>query len=307
MARLAVSPTVQISAADNTPLPVPETPPAPTVPVALIPNRMSASAHQRLLDCPYQYFVRDCLGLAPIPEPSKALEKADYGERVHRILRVFHSDVPDLPGPFGRSLTPLTLSAAHTLLRTISEAVFAEDVQGSFMARGWLYRWWHAIPAYLEWEMQRQRTWRPLATEVTLNTVVDETAPLILNGRIDRIDAGDIGVAILDYKTGRIPDQTTVAAGEQSQLPFYALLGAQEVEQALFIQLDRDRTRSDIGLEGEALGEMAERMKARLLHMTRAIRGGHPLPSRGNSAVCRHCEIEGLCRKPMWKDESRAA
>ncbi|MGD8803258.1 MAG: hypothetical protein PVG12_08745, partial [Gammaproteobacteria bacterium] len=49
---------------------LPEEPrqPRPSMPVAAVPEKMSASAHQRLIDCPYKYFAGDGLKLKPPDE-----------------------------------------------------------------------------------------------------------------------------------------------------------------------------------------------------------------------------------------------
>ncbi|MDD4882174.1 MAG: PD-(D/E)XK nuclease family protein, partial [Gallionellaceae bacterium] len=74
---------------------------APEVPQAAprldgLPARLSASGWQTLVDCPYRFFARHGLGLGEDDEVAEQMEKADYGERVHQILRRFHGEHPVL-------------------------------------------------------------------------------------------------------------------------------------------------------------------------------------------------------------------
>ncbi len=54
---------------------------APVAPSHLQPTRISAGVHQRLINCPYQFFAGDMLKLKPADEISEELKKSDYGER----------------------------------------------------------------------------------------------------------------------------------------------------------------------------------------------------------------------------------
>ena len=156
----------QVVAGERADRPAPQAYPTPAVIPALLPDTVSVSAHQRLIDCPYQFFAADCLGLKPKEEIRTALEKSDYGERVHRCLQAFHHDNPGLPGPFGQAITRETRAAAIRCLLDIAAAVFAEDTEDNFMHRGWLKRWQALIPAYIDWQIEREADWRIEAVEM---------------------------------------------------------------------------------------------------------------------------------------------
>src|SRR5581483_10937438 len=92
---------------DAAALPRPATMPAPRLPRARVPLTLHQSGHQRLLDCPYQFYAVDGLALRALDEVRDEMEKSDYGRAVHRILQAFHSGVPGLPGPWdGGAITP---------------------------------------------------------------------------------------------------------------------------------------------------------------------------------------------------------
>lgn len=114
--------------------------PRPRLSSGLRPRVLSASAYQQLVDCPYQFYATCCLNLQA-PEPVReALQKSDYGQRVHRCLQAFHADVDGLPGPFQERITQSNRDMAVKLLEDISQVVFARDLEDNFEHRGWLTR-----------------------------------------------------------------------------------------------------------------------------------------------------------------------
>jgi len=101
LARLVGAPGTRAASEPEAPRPAARTRPAPAVTAALVPQTVTAGAYQELMDCPYQFFAARCLHLAAPETIREALEKSDYGERVHRCLEAFHGPVRGLPGPLG--------------------------------------------------------------------------------------------------------------------------------------------------------------------------------------------------------------
>lgn len=304
LAWLASSPATQITWPETKDLPTPQGHPSPTLPKALIADTLSASAHQRMLDCPYQYYAADGLRLGPVRDVREQLEKMDYGLRIHRILQAFHIGVPTLPGPFRKALNPDTRAEAEDLLWEIGQAVFARDIQNSIFARGWLFAWQSSIRPYLNWQLQRTQTWR--ASEAELNACrrcSDNDTTVTLTARIDRVDRGDDGHAIIDYKTGRIPALAEVEAGEHIQLPFYVLALERPVHQALFLGLTGAKISDRVRLERKNLDSLVKRVRARLLSIQQSLNQRAGLPAWGDDLTCARCAMQGLCRKQMWLDQ----
>lgn len=286
---------------DSAPLPMPVSPnPAPVLPTILLPAHWSAASYQRLMDCPYRFFAADGLRLKAREEIREKLEKADYGEYVHRILNAFHTGEPSLPGPFGQPLSDTNIAQAARLLETISRKVFAEAVNANFEARSWLKRWLVAIPAYLEWQRARETDWRVQSTEQRLERAWPDGTSLV--GRADRIDAGKEGLAILDYKTGAVPGLAEVESGEAVQLPSYALLKEGGVTQTLYVRIHQDRVDSRVGLQGSALDTLVSGNDTRLRTLNAALARFQPLPAWGDHKVCGYCDFDGLCRRQAWED-----
>jgi len=298
LAALAVRPEAQVSTPDGRELPAPSARPAPSVTAALLPKTVSASAHQRLIDCPYQFYAMHCLNLAPPEELREALEKADYGERVHRCLEAFHGGVPNRPGPFGQPLSAANRDAAIRCLEAISAAEFAHDVEDNFMHRGWLKRWQALIPRYIDWQMAREADWSVRQVEARQEACLG--AALTLKGRLDRIDQHGEALAVVDYKTGTVPRQDAVDQGEAVQLPSYALLMDETVARVEYLALDNHGVHSPASLAGEPLTLLRHEVGQRLRQVMGALNDGAGVPAWGDDATCRYCPLCGVCRRDTW-------
>lgn len=268
-----------------------------------VPDVLSATAHQRLINCPYQFYCTDILGLSPEEEVREEIEKADYGSYVHRILQAFHRGVPGLPGPWHGPLTEEHLVSASTLMQEITETVFAQDLRRSYLVRGWLYRWLESLPTYFAWQTKREAHWQIEAAEIRKESKIDDgDACLTLTGRIDRLDRGHDGCAITDYKTGALPSYEDVLNGEQVQLTHYALLCDEVPSQAQFLGLLRDGVTDKVRLEGQKLAVLSTQVRERLLHLYRDMKQGTKLTAWGDSDTCKVCAMEGICRRELWSE-----
>ena len=294
----------------DAPLPARSQPPAPLLPPDRVPTVITASSHQRLLDCPYQFFAADGLRLRPLEPVREEIEKSDYGKYVHLILQAFHGGLKELPGPWTAGpITPSNRPQAAELLSAIGRAVFANDdhTEQRLGTRGWRYRWHAFIPIYLDWQEQRDRHWRVEATEKVLERrLVVGGHSITLRGRIDRIDRGPEGVSILDYKTGSLPETEAVTAGEHAQLPFYALLYPADIEEVGYVEFKSDRVNASCRLSGEAVKPLADGYETRLGTMLQALyQETAGLAAQGDAVTCQRCDYEGVCRKAMWDAEAK--
>lgn len=272
-------------------LPVVESwPEAAPARLAAAPARLSASAWQALVDCPYRYFARYGLGLGEPEEVAEAMAKADYGERVHEILRRFHAEHPVLAEHAPERL-------AEALLR-LGRAVFQASERDDYLAMAWRLRWERHCPAYLGWALAREAAgWRWQAAEAARECplVLPDGGVVTLYGRLDRLDEGPDGLAVLDYKTqGRTVLRARLKVpGEDVQLAFYGLLTG--AARAGLVALDDERV--DVAEMQRPLAEAAAAEAVRLAEALAAVAAGAPLPAQGDPETCRWCEMRGLCRR----------
>ncbi len=270
--------------------------PAPRAVIELIPKAISASGYNALMTCPYQFHARYLLRLGEMDEVEELIDKSGYGRHVHAILTQFHKA--------HERVSALEDAAARATLEALSDHEFAAAVGRNALARGWLLRWKSLIPAYLEWQRAREAEgWRWLAGEVKRELAIRTPAgrEFMLVGRLDRVDRQDgNAIAVLDYKTRNAEalKKALDIAGEDVQLPVYALLWERPVMAALYVAMDRDDI-DTVALPGE-LADQAQATQERLARMMDALHEGSPLPAQGVERACEFCEMQGLCRRAYW-------
>ena len=176
--------------------------------------------------------------------------------------------------------------------------MFREAIKDNFQARSWLQQWRGVLPAYLDWEMQRQRDWQLRSVELKAERALD--AQLNIHGRIDRVDHRAGGMAVGDYKTGKPPARDAVLAGEAVQLPSYALLLDAPVTQLDYLEIGRDQAKQHTCADDDELQQLLPAIQQRLLQLHKDLQQGAALPAWGDEKICGYCEFSGICRRDMW-------
>jgi len=264
--------------------------PAPVVDAQALPHRYAAASYQTLLDCPYRFFVERVLRVRALDDADDPLDKSDYGQVLHRILKRFHDGDP-----------PCEREAARTQLAELTHAEFAD--LPAFTAAAWASRWEPVLPAYVDaWLAWHAEGWRYVSgeTEFSQTHDVPGLGTVDLFGILDRVDSrvdpdGFVARAVFDYKTGSVTAlrKKAQAPDEAVQLPFYAWLADAA---AAFLPLSETPVeRLDLPEETD-VGSIAERLPVLL----EAVAAGAPLPAQGVEADCQWCEARGVCRKGMW-------
>ncbi|MDO8292675.1 MAG: PD-(D/E)XK nuclease family protein [Gallionella sp.] len=262
--------------------------PAPKVTAQAIPASVSISAYNSLVACPYQFYARHILRLNELDEVQEGIEKRDYGERVHDILRRFHERYPQVSGH--------PADVLEAALRRISEEVFADLLQQDFAARAWLARWFAALPAYLEWQGENEaQGWRYTEAESAFDW---ELEGVRLRGRIDRLDVREEEKRVLDYKTQseQMLRNKLREPGEDVQLACYAY--AHEAADAAFVSIENGKVK--LVEPKHDVPQLAQLNAERLVQAMGDIRGGAGMPANGIDQACMHCEMRGVCRKGEW-------
>lgn len=276
--------------AQPSPLPAASVQPAPAVSAAQLPRRYSPTAYQTLLDCPYRFFVTGVLGIRELDQADDALDKSDYGNALHRILKTFHD-----------SALPPDRDAALTRLREISDAEFA--ALPAWTAAAWRSKWEKIQPAYVDaWLDRAAQGWQYQSGEAAFELPfgVPGLGEITLHGRVDRVDSrvdpsGGDARAVIDYKTSAASGlkKKLKDPAEAVQLPFYAWLAEAA---AAYLPINETPV-VPLELDGETDVDAISR---RLPELLEAIAAGATLPASGIDSVCAHCEARGLCRKGMW-------
>ena len=270
--------------------------PHPPASPDLLPNNISASGHQALIDCPYRFYVRDMLRIREPDRIHEEMDNLEFGNYVHQCLEAFHSGIPDAPGPW-QGLIGERETAAFGLLQEIG-VYFMERLTPSPSNIVFLERWGSIARRYVEFQQFYEKHQVILESEQQVEYKIDEG--LLLCGRIDRMDEDKDGNRIvIDYKTGskRI-SKDEVQSGEQVQLTSYALM-TKPIERAEYWWLSQDPQKEIplTSVEGEFLEALGRKVHDRLRRMFQDLRASHEMPAHGDEATCSFCYAQGVCRK----------
>lgn len=255
---------------------------------ARLPASLSPSSIDALRHCPYQFFARSLLGLGEVEELEAELEKRDYGDWLHAVLRRFHES--DRSG------------GDEAALRAAAEAESTRLDAAEFLPFAVAFE--RLVPRYLTWlqavEAEGQH-FEAGEVDVALQPFAPPLHDLTLKGRIDRIDQRGGTRWLLDYKTGSA-DQlkaTLKLPLEDTQLAAYALLqGAGPDLAAAYLALDEPK--AIITVEHPKVSETAQALGEGLQADLTAVLNGEELPALGEGRLCDHCAARGLCRKDDW-------
>ncbi len=281
--------------------------PAPMLASGQVPQKISASGYQNLIDCPYRFFSFSVLRLRETDDVLEEMDKREFGEFVHDILNRFHQRFPQITG--------VDSSALRAALLEETAAVFAAALEQNFTARAWRLLWESAIDAYLKWQGEREsEDWRWQGGEVSsgFDLELDGGQMLRIEGRIDRMDQravdGNPESAVIDYKARAysVLQKKLREPGEDVQLPVYVALAEaahpeRAVTEAAYLSIERESVKPAAYPDAQAAGQ------AHVLRLQRVFEQMHaqaPLPAQGIDAVCNYCEARGLCRRDHWNPEA---
>jgi len=230
------------NALDTPRMPRPVQPPRPMPPVETRPDKLSVTAIETLIRDPYSIYAGRILKLRPLDRLDADPGAADRGTIIHDTLDLFLSDLPGgLP------------DNAEARLIELGRQVFA-----SHLARpGVRAFWWPRFVRIANWFVANERRRRAAGFETVATEAGGEMLiggghrPFTLTARADRIDRrADVGLEIIDYKTGQPPSDKQVATGLAPQLPLEAAIAfdgcfegvtAERVAQLTYMRLSGGR------------------------------------------------------------------
>ncbi len=197
--------------------PRPVAPPRPRPPVEQRPRRLSVTEIETWLRDPYAIYARRILNLRALPPIEESADLADYGSIVHAAIARF---LRRLPETYPRD--------AAARLRREMDAALDEAALNPALAAWWRPR----LARIADWTAEAERNRRLAGPKALIKSEVAGEwqvpvpgRPFALRGRADRIERrADGGIAILDYKTGEVPNSRLVERGLAPQLPLEAAM-----------------------------------------------------------------------------------
>jgi ATP-dependent helicase/nuclease subunit B len=285
----------------------------------------SASELETYAACPFRHFGRHVLNLG---ERDMDLARSHYGSLLHRVLQKFYDRLRRSQGcGKGQPLPPINGAHRDQLVncfeeewRRLSDGAVSPDRRTLFSSEQGVVQLVIDVMASLEAEHGN------LAHEYALGNVPlgedEEGRPVLLSGRIDRIDLHreTRQAVIVDYKTGRAMPardrKERTADGRLLQLPLYAAaLGRMpeslEVTGAAYVHLSDRVAKWDAAIEGSGeldTGKTAdvpfdiEAARRKALELAGRIRAGDfslTAHTEGRQSECTSfCPLRHACRAP---------
>ena len=251
--------------------------------------RLSPSAIESFLQCPFQYFAQRLLRLEAAPErPEQRLSALEQGNVVHDVLKEWWQDPRDVTARFERVFTRC-LDELH-----IPNGYQTERLRNAMLDD--LKRFTSLDP----WP----RAAFDSHTEMDFAFPLEEGLEIF--GRIDRLDVAPDGRAfVLDYKySGKASVNKKLTDENLMQAPLY-LMAARHLkfQPAGMFYVGLKGGVEYVGwsdaplMDAEPLPEnWLEDARGRALRVVEAIRGGAVEPAPADRDKCRYCDARDVCR-----------
>ena len=259
---------------------------------ALAPRQLSASAYEDLRRCPYRFFALRQLGLQEADEIDTELDKRDFGNWLHQVLRRFHESLAS-------DGTTAAADRARLLDRMADDVTRSQRLeQGEFLP--FAAAWPQVREGYLAWlaghEASEGATFQRAESEHEM-----PLGGVKLVGRIDRIDSlADGRAMVMDYKTEprAVSMERVREPAEDTQLAFYAALLGDDTLRAAYVNVgERGATQT---VEQSAVVQARDLLVHGILDDLGRIDAGAALAALGEGKVCDYCAARGLCRRDFW-------
>lgn len=189
--------------------------PAPTPPVEARPRKLSVTRIESWMRDPYQIYAKYVLDLNALKPIDADAGGAERGTFIHAALEKFAKTFPD----------DVPEDAVKKLLEfgrlSLGELKISPEVEAF---------WWPRFEKIAIEFVREEKIWRASAKTVAtedsgLWQFESSGGPFILTAKADRIDQMEDGsYAVIDYKSGVVPDSGAVRAGLSPQLPLEALI-----------------------------------------------------------------------------------
>jgi CRISPR/Cas system-associated exonuclease Cas4 (RecB family) len=274
----------------------------------------NATALDRYLRCPLQFYYANVLGLRPKEEISGDIERDELGNFVHAVLRNYFSERK------GKPLKENDINTAQmdVLVENLFAQRYGTDSSGALylLKRQVKRRLGEFLEAYCV-PLVNENSITILACEEKIGVSVNSFK---LAGRIDRIERRNDKTVIVDYKTGANQARYKIdlkkleidrresweRAIGSLQLPFYIMLYSEkekarmEAIEALFLFLGRSRIGKEIELplfNGASPDQVYAPLKTVILRLLQEITD--PVipfkPAIDPKSICPTCDYQYIC------------
>ncbi len=298
----------------------------------LIEEGFSPHSLEELVECPFRYFARKVLDVAPLEEDVREGELGSdaLGKLIHAILEEFYGRLSQSPSPLEgegrdggdkRRVHPPPVSSPSRGEESNWEKIldhscvtcfktFENDNSGVYPVIWFATQ--NAIRARLRAFLERdlaelkQSGYWPKETEMECSGKIPQLGDILFQGRIDRLDekkeAGETVRRVVDYKTGRDKPgktETLIMKGSFLQLPVYlGLAKAQEV--AIYNLQELEKGGEPRSISADFWEEYGKKLAEGIKGLVSVVREGRFYIRPGDDfgqIYCDWCDYKTICRK----------
>ncbi|PJE75661.1 hypothetical protein COV04_03620 [Candidatus Uhrbacteria bacterium CG10_big_fil_rev_8_21_14_0_10_48_11] len=254
-----------------------------------IPEHFSYTALKAFTTCPLQYRYAHVLKV-----PVWGRHTFSFGQSMHLALerffeRVIAAKAKKQEGLFSDEKQVVKQEGMPTLTDLIA-----------FFDEAWIDEWYPSRKMHDEYYAKGKQSLKtfyklhdgnwPDTTAVEKGFVL-KIGPYTLRGKIDRIDAVEGGIEIIDYKTGRVP--ASLAEVDKDQLLIYQLAAKKvwhdEPLQLTFYYLNENKPLSFKGSEADL-----NKLEQKVTETIATIHNGK-FPPKPSKHTCGHCDFKAIC------------
>jgi ATP-dependent helicase/nuclease subunit B len=272
-----------------------------------LPESLSVSSLQSLANCSLQFYWQTLRGLVPMQPLEEETSPSDVGSLLHLVLRgAVHSKASAteweawLENEIDRVLaTPFFQKRRDKTLPLPMPQSLRAGLRADALA---------VVPALAQWlavsAVTASEAPRSIITEHPVARVLQPFG-ITIKGQIDRIEAGDEGARLIDFKTTSPAElkRRLKTIEDDVQLALYAwMLAPQKIESAAYVSIRREGV-DELGLASNSAETLAQRIEATVALITeklQSIVNGDPIQAEGISkhkSICERCSVRGICRR----------
>jgi ATP-dependent helicase/nuclease subunit B len=272
--------------------------PAPRPPQSALPRKLSVTDIEALLRDPYAIYAKHILRLKPFEQQGAVFDARLRGQIIHEILSEFARAVNDREKP------------EAALLEDIARRHFAPYMENAEVKACWWPRFRALVPELAAFETERRKNCASVVTEkagaLKLNLPAGE---FCITARADRIEKKDKVCALIDFKTGQLPQKKKIDQSYALQLILQAAMlekGAFSglggmTEELIYVGLNKPDGLELREVEAEDLMALARRKLASVQAAIEKFDAGAAFVSRADTPYAKsYRDYHHLARVGEW-------
>jgi double-strand break repair protein AddB len=270
--------------------------PSPIPPADARLKKLSVTQIKDLVRDPYKIYTRAILGLRKLDPLGKQADALERGNAIHAVLEEF---VLRTREPNTAITTELFMDVANNVLQ--------EHVPWQGAQRLWLARLNQVADWVVSQEIERQRIGDNIALETGGEMRFDDL-DFLLTVKADRIDKGQTGLRLYDYKASKPPSAKEIDKFDK-QLQLEAMIAAmsgfdqvnaQPVEHLCYIGLGLERKEQEVEIDAQLIRGIFDEFRQLVATFNDPNKG---FTARDKVQLCTHAsDFDHLSRKGEWQD-----